>query len=243
MSDAFTAVDLRFSFGNLPLLRGVSFSVAHGGKFVIAGRSGCGKSTLLELCASLRCSDAGKVLWQGVDIAELTKEALVTARQKIGYVFQRHALVHNITVFDNIALPLRYHHRGTERDVRAAVKRVMDELGLFGVDKKFPYELSVGQSRCAAIARALVMEPALLFMDEPTAGADPVTADGITNVLNEINTYRHIAIILVCNTISTIKKLSCPFKVLENGVLVDHDDPSFTDSSMADVFSSLRSEP
>jgi phospholipid/cholesterol/gamma-HCH transport system ATP-binding protein len=237
MADAFTAFDIRFSFGNMPLLKGVSFSVGEAKKFVIAGRSGCGKSTLLEICASLRQPDAGRVFWHGTCIADLTRDELVQVRQKIGYVFQRHALVHNLTVYDNIALPLRYHHRGTEQDVRAAVKRVMDELGLFNVDKKFPYELSAAQSRCAAIARSLVMEPDLLFMDEPTAGVDPVTADGITNVLNEITTYRHVAVIMISNTARTIKKLACPFKVLENGMLVDSDDPLFIGSSMADIFS------
>jgi phospholipid/cholesterol/gamma-HCH transport system ATP-binding protein len=240
MNDALNVVDIRFSFGDHALLKGITFGVAAGGVMAIAGRSGCGKSTLLEICASLRTPDSGKIVWDGVCVAGLTHHGLVKARQRIGYVFQKHALVHNFTVFDNIALPLRYHHDIQERDVRTSVKLCMEELGLFNVDKKFPNELSAGESRCAAIARALVMGPSILFLDEPTAGVDPVTAEGIANVLMEMNHSRRIAIVMLCNNVETLKLMRGDVKVLDSGRLYDVHDPAMAESGAMDIFSVLR---
>jgi phospholipid/cholesterol/gamma-HCH transport system ATP-binding protein len=240
MADAFNAVDIRFSFAGVPLLKGVSFNVAQGGVFAVAGRSGCGKSTLLEICSSQRTPESGRVLWNGACIGDMTHDGLVRARQHIGFVFQKHALIHNFTIFDNVALPLRYHRHLPERDVRAAVKACMEEMGLFNVDKKFPNELSAAQSRCAAIARAVVMDPALLFLDEPTADVDPVTAQGIVNVLKELNGSRRITIIMVCNSVEVLKRMNCPVTVLDNGKLYDYRDPAVAPAGAADMFSVLR---
>ena len=240
MNDALNAIDIRFSFGDHAVLKGVTFSVGVGGVMAIAGRSGCGKSTLLEICASLRAPDSGKILWDGVCVAGLPHQGLVKARQRIGYVFQKHALIHNFTVFDNIALPLRYHRDIPERDIRTSVKLCMEELGLFNVEKKFPNELSAGQSRCAAIARAVVMGPSILFLDEPTAGVDPVTAEGIANVLREMNVSRQIAIVMLCNNTATLKLMRCGVKVLDGGRLFEVDDPAMAESGAMDIFSILR---
>jgi phospholipid/cholesterol/gamma-HCH transport system ATP-binding protein len=240
MNDAVNAVDIRFSFGSHVVLKNISFSVPAAGMVAIAGRSGCGKSTLLEICASLRAPDSGKILWNGVCVADLPQRGLVRARQQIGYVFQKHALIHNFTVFDNIALPLRYHRDLPEHEIRTSVRLCMEELGLFNVDKKFPNELSAGQSRCAAIARAMVMGPSILFLDEPTAGIDPVTSEGLANVLREMNGSRRIAIVMLCNDVATIKRMRCTVKVLDNGSLFDVSDPAMAENGAMDIFSFLR---
>ena len=240
MADAFTAVDIRFSFAGAALLKGISFGVVQGGMFVITGRSGCGKSTLLELCSGQRTPESGRVLWNGVCIAELNHDGLVRARQHIGYVFQKHALVHNFTIYDNIALPLRYHRDLAESEVRNTVRTCMEEMGLFNVDTKFPNELSAAQSRCAAIARAVVMGPSLLFLDEPTSGVDPVTSRGIANVLKGLNASRGIAMVMVCNSVELLKGMQCPITVLEDGKLYDYQDPAIAPSGAGDMFSMLR---
>jgi phospholipid/cholesterol/gamma-HCH transport system ATP-binding protein len=240
MSNALEVKDIRFSYTGTPVLRGISFSVPQGGMFVITGRSGCGKSTLLEICSSQRTPDAGRVEWDGGNIAGLTHDGLVKARTHIGFVFQKHALIHNFTIFDNIALPLRYHRDLSERDVHANVKACMDELGLFNVDKKFPNECTAAQLSCSAIARAVVMSPSLLFLDEPTAGVDPVTARGIANVLLAMNASRGIALVMVCNMLEILKGLTCPVTVLDNGILYDHKDPSRAQNGEKDMFSTLR---
>ncbi len=239
MTEAFTARDITFSFGEAPLFRGISLSVAAGGTVAIAGRSGCGKSTLLEIFSGLRTPESGSVTWNGVDIARLTHEGLMTARRNIGYVFQKHALIHNFTVYDNIALPLRYHRHLGERDERATVKDCMGKLGLFDVDRKFPNELSAAQSRCAAIARAVIMGPSIVFLDEPTAGVDPVTAGAIANVLLELNQSRGMALVMICNNVEILKIMKCPVMVLDNGTLYDYRDPACGHSG-PDMFLALR---
>jgi phospholipid/cholesterol/gamma-HCH transport system ATP-binding protein len=240
MAEAFNAVDLRFSYAGVPVLKGITFAVLQGGMYVITGRSGCGKSTLLEICSSQRTPESGRVFWDGACIAELNHDGLVRARQRIGYVFQKHALIHNFTIYDNIALPLRYHRDISERDVRTSVKACMEDLGLFNVDRKFPNELSAAQSRCAAIARAVVMGPSVLFLDEPTSGVDPITARGIANVIKDLNVSRGIAIVMVCNSVELLSGLQCPIMVLENGKLYDYRDPKIISSGIGDMFSTLR---
>ncbi len=240
MTDAFEAGEVRFSFTGLTLLKGITFRIPRGGMFVIAGRSGCGKSTLLELCSSQRSPDSGTIRWEGLDVADFTHDALMRARRRIGVVFQKHALIHNFTVFDNIALPLRYHRNIPEREVRATVKASMEELGLFGVDARFPNELSAAQSRCAAIARAVVMGPAIVFLDEPTAGVDPVSARGMANVLLDMNRSRGISFLVMCNSADTIRQLECPTAILDNGNLYDIQDPRTAHTGAADLLAALR---
>ncbi len=217
----FHAQDLKCSIGGAPLFTGVSFELPPGESLVIAGRSGCGKSTLLEMCAGLRPAQGGKVFWEAHCVADMTRGELAAARQRTGFVFQKHALIHNFTIFDNIALPLRYHSSLAERDIRARVTGLMEELGLFGVERKFPNELSCGQAKCAALARALVMDPRIVFADEPTAGVDPFTETCITNVINHVRSEKRPAIIMVCNDIRTIRSMKCPVKILDNGKLLD----------------------
>jgi|WetSurMetagenome_2_1015567.scaffolds.fasta_scaffold00264_23 phospholipid/cholesterol/gamma-HCH transport system ATP-binding protein len=224
MPDSLRLENVGFSYRGAAVLSDVSLSVPKGGMRAIAGRSGCGKTTLLEICSSQKRPQAGAVRWDDVDVASLPRAELMRRRQGIGFVFQRHALIHNFTVFDNVALPLRYHGRMAEREVRRTVASCMDALGLVGVDKKFPNELSAAQSRCAAIARAIVMEPSLLFLDEPTAGIDPLTAKGIATVLKSMNESRGLTVVAACNDIELLKTLSCPVAVLEGGALRDYRD-------------------
>ena len=221
MDNAFLASGIHYSFGEVSLLNNISFGIPEGGALVIGGRSGCGKSTLLEICASLQTPRAGEVLWEGKNIACFNHEQLANARQRIGFVFQKHALIHNFNIFDNIALPLRYHTVLSEKDIRIKVKHCMDDFGLFNVDGKFPNQLSAGQSKCAAIARALILGPRILFVDEPTAGIDPFTEACIAHVINHLRERDRLTVCMICNDIQTIRLMNCPVKILEEGRLFD----------------------
>src|SRR5271157_29675 len=240
MTDALRVENVRFSFGGEPLLAGVSLNVATGGMLAIAGRSGCGKTTLLEICASLRQPQGGAVLWDGVDLASLPRAELMRRRQGIGYVFQKHALIHNFTVYDNIALPLRYHRHMAEHNVRQAVHACIEEFGLRDVDKRFPNELSAAQARCAAIARAVVMGPTMLFLDEPTAGVDPVTAEAIARALLAMNASRRLTVVAACNNVDVLKMLSCPVAVLDSGTLRDYRDAAAAQGNRANIVTVLQ---
>jgi phospholipid/cholesterol/gamma-HCH transport system ATP-binding protein len=218
---SFCAEDLYYSIGGVPLLQGVSFTVSAGESMVIAGRSGCGKSALLEICVKLSLPNSGKIYWEGTNTDLLTREERVAARRRIGFIFQKHALIHNFTIFDNIALPLRYHSIMAEKEIRLKVRHCMDEVGLFNVDLKFPNELSSGQLKSAALARALILDPVILFADEPTAGIDPYTEECISKLLNYLRTVKSLAIVMTCNDIQTIRHMKSPLKILDNGKLFE----------------------
>jgi phospholipid/cholesterol/gamma-HCH transport system ATP-binding protein len=236
MDDTFCATGIQYSFGDFVVLKNISFEIAEGGAIVICGRSGCGKSTLLEICAGLRTPEAGGVFWEARNIADFNHEEIISARQRIGFVFQKHALIHNFTIFDNIALPLRYHTALSEKDIRIKVKRSMDELGLFNVDGKFPNQLSAGQSKSAALARALVLGPRVLFVDEPTAGIDPITQECIANVLNHFRTHDRLTVCMICNDVRTIRLMKCPVKILEEGKLFNlRDAGAFNEGPVAAI--------
>jgi phospholipid/cholesterol/gamma-HCH transport system ATP-binding protein len=226
MDNTFRATGIYYSFGDVSLLNNISFEIPEGGALIVGGRSGCGKSTLLEICASLRTPKSGEVFWEGKCLAGFIHDQLIAARQRIGFVFQKHALIHNFKIFDNIALPLRYHTALSEKDIRIKVKHCMDEFGLFNVDDKFPNQLSAGQSKCAALARALVLGPRILFVDEPTAGVDPFTGESIANVINHLRASDRLTVCMICNDVQTIRYMDCPVKILEEGRLFDIRDPA-----------------
>jgi phospholipid/cholesterol/gamma-HCH transport system ATP-binding protein len=221
MDDVFRVTGIHYSFGDFVVLKNISIEIPEGGAVVICGRSGCGKSTLLEICAGLRTPESGQVFWEGRCLADFNHEQLINARQRIGFVFQKNALIHNFNIFDNIALPLRYHTALSEKDIRIKVKHCMDGFGLFNVDGKFPNQLSAGQSKCAALARALVLAPRILFVDEPTAGIDPFTEECIANVVNQLRVSDQLTVCMICNDVQTIRYMNCPVKILEEGRLFD----------------------
>lgn len=231
MAEVLTVANVYYSFGEVSLINNISIEISEAGALIIAGRSGCGKSTFLEMCASLRAPDSGQVLWEGKNIACFNKEQLTAARKRIGFVFQKHALIHNFSIYDNIALPLRYHTGISEKEIRAKVKNTMDELGLFNVDGKFPNQLSAGQSKCAALARALVLSPRILFADEPTAGVDPFTAQCIAQAVNHLRETEKLTVCMVCNDLSIIRRMQCPVKILEEGRLFDIGDAQSINAS------------
>jgi ABC-type methionine transport system ATPase subunit len=176
---------------------------------------------LLEICAWLRFPDSGKIMWENTRIDTLTHDELANARKRIGFIFQKHALIHNLTLYDNIALPLRHHKMNTEKDIKAKVKQCMDEVGLFNVERKFPNELSNGQLKSAALARAIIMEPAILFADEPTAGVDPFTEACIVKLLQYFKSVKGLAIVMTSNQIQTIRGMESPLHILDNGNLFE----------------------
>ncbi len=183
--------------GGFPLLRDVCLTVDPGSIVVIGGRSGCGKSTLLEICAGLKRPLDGRVLWDGCDIATMSHRELLAIRQRIGYVFQQYALIANYSVFENIALPLRIRGDLSENSIDMSVHAVMEEVALFNVEKLFPESLSKGQLRSAALARALVADPDMLFLDEPVSGIDPQTVSGITAILHAQQQRRRRTVIMI----------------------------------------------
>jgi ABC-type transporter Mla maintaining outer membrane lipid asymmetry ATPase subunit MlaF len=205
--------------GDVELFCGVSFGVGRGSSLIISGPSGSGKSSLLEICAGLAQPAAGVVRWFGRPTSGLSRAEMLSFRKASGYVFQRHALISSMTVEQNIALPLRYHYGIDNHDVADRCKKQCAAFGIEPVARRRPEELSHAQSRLAALARALILEPDVLFLDEPTAGLDPVTANMVVRKIINYQKARAASVIMVCHTIHIIRQMRCPVAVLDGNTL------------------------
>ena len=162
-----------FRIDHRVIFRDLSFSLRRGEALLILGASGSGKSLLLKICAGLIIPEEGKVTLGGMDLALAPKEALQDLRAKVGFVFQNSALISNMAIYDNVALPLRYHKKGSEAEVQV---RVEGKMALFGVHqdiyRSIPAQLSLEMHRCVALARAFILDPELLLLDQPTGGLE-----------------------------------------------------------------------
>ena len=192
--------DVCLAYGESPpLFCGVSFSVGPGEGLVVSGPAGCGKSSLLEVCAGLVEPLDGAVLWDERDVAHLGPAEGTSARRTMGYMFQAHALISNMTVFDNIALPLLYHGE-QEEECRLRVQDIVESCALQEVAGAFPEVLSLSQLKRAALARALASDPDLLLLDEPTAGLDAQAEVALIGVINAARARRPMAVVIASSS-------------------------------------------
>jgi phospholipid/cholesterol/gamma-HCH transport system ATP-binding protein len=176
--------DVRRSFNGAPVLAGVNLTVSDGETLVIIGRSGTGKSVMLKHLMGLLAPDSGRVLIFGRDLAKLPYRELLALRLKIGYLFQSGALLNWLTIAENVALPLREHrHDLGEAAVAETVLRKLEVVDMAGARHKFPAEVSGGMKKRAGLARAIVLDPAVILYDEPTSGLDPVMAGSINQLV------------------------------------------------------------
>jgi putative ABC transport system ATP-binding protein len=170
-------------------LQGIDLEIQKGEYISISGPSGCGKSTLLSIMGLLDFASTGKLYFEGVDVSELTLEQAAEIRnQKIGFIFQQFNLIDELSVFDNIALPLKYAKQPTsDKLIRNKVDYCLNVVGMTSMAKRKPTQLSGGQQQCVAIARALVSEPSILLVDEPTGNLDSKNSDQIMATLEALN--------------------------------------------------------
>lgn len=201
---------ISYSFAGDELFNDITFTIEPGHTVFVLGKSGSGKSTLLEICAGLKKPSQGYVYWNEKMIGEFTQSEKVQAGKKVGFVFQQHALISNMNVFDNLALPLRYHTDLSEKEIGEIIQGHLEEYAISDLQGKLPEALSIGQSRIVAIARALIMKPELLFLDEPISGLDPIMAKKIFSILIELHDQSNLTILIVNHTINLIERLQCP---------------------------------
>ena len=171
------------SFDGLAVLRGVSFQVAQGEILALIGRSGYGKSVLLKHVAGLIRPDRGHVFIEENDMCCLRGKKLEEIRSRLGFLFQRGALFDSMTVFENIAFPLKEKTRLSDREIRERVLSELDQVGLSGTEGKYPGQISGGMIKRAALARSLVRNPEVMLFDEPTTGLDPIITHHILKLI------------------------------------------------------------
>jgi len=205
------------SFGSRRVLDNVSMTVPEGSGFVILGRSGTGKSVTLRHMIGLLRPDAGRVFVRGEEISALDGQDLARVRRQVGFLFQSAALFDSISVGENVAFPLRRHTRLPDREIR---DRAMAKLTSVGLDKDFdtmPGDLSGGMRKRAGLARAMALDPAVLLVDEPSAGLDPITAEEIDELLLDTKTRARTTLIVVTHNIPSARKLGDTVVMLHDG--------------------------
>jgi phospholipid/cholesterol/gamma-HCH transport system ATP-binding protein len=208
------------SFENRKVLDDVSIDVAHGEAFCLLGRSGTGKSVTLKLMIGLIAPDQGRVYVDGEEIRTLDPGRLSNTRKKIGFLFQSAALFDSISVGDNVAFPLRRHTNKSRDEVRSIVQEKLKDVELEKEAGKMPSDLSGGMRKRAALARALVLNPSILLVDEPSSGLDSITATEIYDLLLSLKKKHDVTLICVTHDAAGTRKFADRFGVLDNGKIV-----------------------
>ena len=208
---------VHLSFGDRTVYRGLDCGFPRGRISVLMGGSGAGKSTLLKLVAGLLRPDRGRVLVVGEDITQLRERDLFRVRDRIGMLFQGGALLDAMSVFDNVALPLREHSRLSESEIAEEVERRLAAVGLPDTGSLMPRELSGGMLRRAALARAIVTDPEIVLCDEPFSGLDPVNVRRIENLLVELNQRLGLTLLVTSHHLSSSLRMADQIVFLIDG--------------------------
>jgi phospholipid/cholesterol/gamma-HCH transport system ATP-binding protein len=199
---------LRRRFGRQQVLNGVDLDCPHKEITTIAGPSGCGKTVLLKHLNLLLRADAGQILIDGIDVTRMGAHALDGVREKFGMLFQGGALFDSMTVFDNVAFPLVEKTRMTQQEIADRVEEMLTQVGLKGMEGKYPSELSGGMQKRAALARALIRRPKILMLDEPTTGLDPTRTSAIHELVRDTQRRFGLTVIMVSHDVPQVFEYS-----------------------------------
>jgi phospholipid/cholesterol/gamma-HCH transport system ATP-binding protein len=214
--------DLHFAYGRNAVLRGLELDIPRGKVVAILGASGCGKSTLLQLIGGALAPSRGSVKVCGQEVHALDHDGLYRLRRQIGMMFQKGGLFSDLTVFENVAFPIREHTALPEEVVSDLVKMKLHAVGLRGAHRLYPTELSGGMSRRVALARAIALDPDLLIYDEPFAGLDPITLNVIGNLIRTLNDSLGSTSVVVTYDVPEALKLADYLYVMGEGRVMGH---------------------
>ncbi len=212
---------VRKAFNDNMVLDGVDLDVRCGETLAILGRSGTGKSVLTSMLVGLHTPDAGSLRLGGIELTELTSETQWNLlRLQMGYLFQGSALYDSMSVGENVAFPVVQHQKLPAREVAAKVRHLLGRVGLEGVENLEPADLSGGMQRRVALARTLATDPKIIIYDEPTTGLDPITSDGIADLIRELQTSLGVTSIVVTHDLRLTRQVADRLAMLCDGKII-----------------------
>ncbi|MEW6327835.1 MAG: ABC transporter ATP-binding protein [Thermodesulfobacteriota bacterium] len=218
-------VDLHKSFDGLKVLDGINLEIKKGEITVIIGGSGCGKSVLLKHIIGLIRPDSGHVFVDDIDITELKEKDLDKIRRRFGMLFQSAALFDSMTVGENVGFPLAEHTDLSKREIAEIVAGKLADVGLSGIEDKYPAELSGGMKKRVGLARAIAMDPEIILFDEPTTGLDPIMTTVIDELILDIQRRLHLTCVANSHDIQSTFKIANKIGMLYKGKIVEEGDP------------------
>jgi len=207
-------------YGETKVLDDVSFAVLRGEIFVIVGGSGCGKTTLLKHMCGLLKATSGEIIYQGRDIAKMDEDELALMQRSIGIAFQSSGLINSMTIGDNVALPLREYGNMDEKLIDAVVRMKLSLVGMAEAQHLMPSELSGGMRKRAGLARAIALDPPLVYFDEPSAGLDPIMASGLDDLILDLRELLGITFVIVTHELDSIRKVADRVLMLDRGKVI-----------------------
>jgi phospholipid/cholesterol/gamma-HCH transport system ATP-binding protein len=244
-SDVLVSVrNLHFAFGRRTIYDNVSLDIPRGKVTAIMGPSGTGKTTLLRLIGGQWRPASGSIEFDGVNVHQQSRGALFELRKRMGMLFQNGALLTDLTVYENVAFPLREHTRLPESMIRDLVLMKLEAVGLRGAGNLFPEELSGGMARRVALARAIALDPAMVMYDEPFTGQDPISMGVLMRLIRTMNEALGLTSIVVSHDVDEVLSISDYAYVIANGKVLDHGPPDAVRGTASDyVKQFLRGEP
>ncbi|HEY2092746.1 MAG TPA: ABC transporter ATP-binding protein [Thermoanaerobaculia bacterium] len=211
-------IDVHKAYGQKQVLRGANLKVYRGEVLVILGGSGTGKSVTLRHMLGLEAPDEGRVLVEDEDITDLPEEELYRVRMKFGMLFQSGALFDSMTVFENVAFPLREHTEMSEDEIERAVRERLELVSLPNTEQLMPVDLSGGMRKRVGLARSIVLDPKMILYDEPTTGLDPITAQKINEMIIELQSKLNVTSVVVTHDIQSAFSVGDRIAFLNRGV-------------------------
>jgi phospholipid/cholesterol/gamma-HCH transport system ATP-binding protein len=227
--------NLGYAIGGRPIFAGLDMTIPRGGITAVMGPSGTGKTTLLRLITGQARADSGSITVAGQDMRTATRADLFALRGRMGMLFQNGALLTDLSVFENVAFPLREHTELPARLIRQLVLTKLQAVGLRGAAELMPSELSGGMNRRVALARAIVMDPEILIYDEPFVGLDPISLGMILRLIRRLNDALGITSIVVSHDVKEIATVANDVFLLSGGKVVAHGAPAELKTNPSDI--------
>ena len=205
--NALSVSDLSLAYGSFQVLDHVTFDVRQGSCTIIMGGSGCGKSTLLKSLIGLLKPSRGKILLEGEDLWNVRTSQRQNLLRRCGVLFQGGALWSSLTIIENLSLPLQTHTKLDEKEIRELALYKLSLVGLSGFEEFYPSEISGGMRKRAGIARAMILDPSVVFLDEPSAGLDPLNSKRLDDLINELKQSLGVTFVVVTHELASISEI------------------------------------